>query len=654
MKKIFWIFTAILTCGISLISCSVDDIPAGSDSGGSDNKNIVEESAFSSRMDLSTYAGDNFYQYVLGTWLKNNPVPTEDDDEELGTMDEQDEYAKLALASLIADKKNEIAFDLVVSYSKLNLEDDSTALMKKLNAVDSIQTKDEMAKLIAELAKQGYSAPFIIKPLAMQRKIYPGVGFLSSFDLEEKDIQKMGISAADAKSIIKAGADWKSFIKELESEEKAKQHLGHHDPNAGMKLFNTGNRRTAGADFIKTLATTLDMDLSRIAANKDYEKLFDAVLGKELSDLKPLVKYGILSRDMKYMPFEALSTTKLSDVSKILTKVILACIDNYSGMLTSISHSYVTESIPVEAKAEVTAMFEELRATFRTRIENNSWMSVATKSKAIEKLDAMHLYCGWPENWHTEWEATMPTGKSFYEKMCNLYGQYVDITHKLVGETSEDAIFYADWMSEAATTANAFYSPINNNVIILASNLVAPIYDKNQKDFYNYAVIGATTIGHEITHGFDSNGSKYDDTGKEQNWWAAADLEKFKQKQQLMIEHFNKLEYMPGVFCNGKQTLGENIADLGGLEIAYETYMKKVAATGAERDFLGREFYRAFAEGWRSNRTSKAMEVFLTDEHAAPILRVNGNVCLTNEWYRLFNITNGKMYLTADQRITIW
>ncbi len=655
-KNLLWLLTIILTCGLAITSCveNLDNpvVPTPDDSG--KQANIVEESAFSSRMDLSTYAGDNFYQYVLGTWIKDNPVPTEDDEEEIGTMDEQDDYAKQALAEIIVNRKNEIAFDLLASYSKLDLEDDSTALMKKLHDVDAIQTKDDMAKLIAELAKQGYSAPIIIKPVAMQRKITPGVDFLSSINLEEKDILKMGISATEAKSILKAGEDWKSYIQKILSEEKAKHSLGHHDPNAGMKLFNTARTRGTGSDFIKTLATTFDMDLSSIAADKDYEKVFDTLLGKDLSDLKSLVKCGILARDLKYIPFEALSATKQSDAIKLIAKVIIACIDNNSGMLTCISHSYVTEKIPVEAKAEVTAMFEEFRTTFRNRIENNSWMSAATKAKAVEKLNAMHLYCGWPEKWHSEWEATMPTGESFYEKMCNLYGQYIDITRKLIGETSEDAMYYSEWMSEAATTANAFYSPDNNSVILLASNLVAPIYDKKQKDFYNYAVLGATTIGHEITHGFDSNGSKYDATGKEQNWWAAADLEKFKQKQQQMIEHFNKLEYMPKVYCNGKQTLGENIADLGGLEIAYETYMKKVTATGAERDFLGREFYRAFAEGWRSNKTPKAMEAFLTDEHAAAILRVNGNVCLTNEWYRLFNITSGDMYIAPDKRILIW
>ena len=121
-----------------------------------------------------------------------------------------------------------------------------------------------------------------------------------------------------------------------------------------------------------------------------------------------------------------------------------------------------------------------------------------------------------------------------------------------------------------------------------------------------------------------------------------------------MIEHFNKLEYMPGVYCDGKQTLSENIADLGGLEIAYEAYMKTVTATGEERNHLGREFFRAFAVAWMRNATAEAMQSYKTDEHACHKLRVNGNVNLTDEWYDLFNIKSGKMYLKPEQRITIW
>ena len=249
----------------------------------------------------------------------------------------------------------------------------------------------------------------------------------------------------------------------------------------------------------------------------------------------------------------------------------------------------------------------------------------------------------------------MPTGKSFYEMVCNLFSQYSDIMKKLIGLTSEDAFHYCEWMQVPAYTANAFYNEKNNSINILASNLIPPIYDKNQQAFYNYAVLGATTIGHEMTHGFDATGSLYDAIGKQAEWWDPQDKAVFKEKQKQMINHFDKLEYMPGVYCDGENTLSENIADLGGLEIAYEAYMNKVSATTrSERQYLAREFYRAFADAWRQNATPERMKIYAADVHAAPKLRINGNVCLTDAWYRVFGITEGQMYLAPDERIQIW
>ena len=402
------------------------------------------------------------------------------------------------------------------------------------------------------------------------------------------------------------------------------------------------------------MAAALDIDLSTIAADTSYDKFLDAWAAYSLDDQKRLAKYGILSRDVAFLPYDPLRPTNQEDQQKLIGKILDLCKQEYSGLQTSMSHTYV-ETIDKAAKKEVTDMYEELRGVFRGRIQNNSWMGDATKAKAIEKLDAIIFICGWPENFHTEWEATVPTGKSFYEMVCNLFTQYSDIIKKLVGLTSEDAFHYCEWMQVPAYTANAFYNEKNNSINILACNLIPPIYDKNQQAFYNYAVLGATTIGHEMTHGFDAIGSQYDAIGKKADWWDPQDKAVFKEKQDQMINHFDKLEYMPGVYCDGEKTLSENIADLGGLEIAYEAYMNKVSTTTrSKRQYLAREFFRAFADAWRQNATPEKMKKYETDVHAAPKLRVNGNVCLTDAWYRVFDITEGHMYLAPDERIQIW
>ena len=645
-KNVLSMFAAILSCSLMLTSCfEVFDNPS---------VNINEESDFSSMMDLGTYVGDDFYQYVLGTWIANNPVPTKNGAISIGTNDEQDVKTDEALKEIIGGQKNEIASALYKAYSQETLKDDSTALMKKLAEVDAIETKDDLTKLLAQLAKQGYACPFYILPNTSQRKVYPELGTIDDFKLKEESIIKLGISSAEAKAIMDMGAKWKVIVKDILGKRAGKPVLGHYNPFEGKQLFTTFKARGEGKSLIDAMAAALDINLSTIAADASCDKFFDAWTAYSLDDQKRLAKCGILSRDMNYLPYDPLRPTNQEDQQKLIDKIAGLCKKEYSGLQTSMSHTYV-ETIDKAAKKEVTDMFEELRGVFRGRIQNNSWMGDATKAKAIEKLDAIIFMCGWPDNFHTEWEATVPTGKSFYEMVCNLFSQYSDIMKKLIGLTSEDAFHYCEWMQVPAYTANAFYNDKNNSINILACNLVPPIYDKNQQAFYNYAILGATTIGHEMTHGFDANGSQYDAIGKQAEWWDPQDKAVFKEKQKQMINHFDKLEYMPGVYCDGEKTLSENIADLGGLEIAYEAYMNKVSTTTrSKRQYLAREFFRAFADAWRQNETPEKMKKYETDVHAAPKLRVNGNVCLTDAWYRVFDITEDHMYLAPDERIQIW
>ena len=631
----------ILGCCLLLTAC-VDNIDNPASDSIAPPTNPVEESIFSKLMDPTTYCGDDFYQYGVGQWIKENPVPNKEDDEAVGTNEMQETAAIYALARILMLETNPVAVSLSDAYSVADFKDDSLRLMKKVEAVEQVTTKDAMLQMMISLIKEGYPSPVAIEPMIMQRKVYPMLSPSIDFSLGIKDMVRMGLSEARAKEIHQTAMDWKAEIEKLSGRNKRGRG---YNPHANLRLVSRACSRSAGSDFIGRLANEVNMDMSAYVADEDFLGLMDEIVGLDMQTLKDLASYCILNRDFKYLP--------LKEMENEILYAIMAARDKRCGLGTSMSHSYV-DLIPKTSKEEVTAMFKVLRATFRERINRNTWLSDATKAKAYEKLNAMEFYCGWPESFNTEWEATMPKGLTAYEKVCDLFKQYIDITRKLLGQTSETAMFYADWMDNGAYTANAYYSRQNNAIILLASNLVAPIYDNEKPSFYNYAILGASTIGHEMTHGFDTSGSEFNAQGVEENWWQAQDKEVFKQKQQAMIEHFNKLEYMPGVFCNGTQTLSENIADLGGLEIAYEAYMKTVTATGEERNHLGREFFRAFAVAWMRNATAEAMESYKTDEHACHKLRVNGNVNLTDEWYDLFNIKSGKMYVKPEQRITIW
>ena len=655
MKKNYLWMLAL--CGTLAFTSCIDnaDNPSGPPESTS-HKNIEEASVFSKDMDLSIYAGDNFYQYVVGQWIKDNPVPTADEEYVIGTMMTQNKNAMHALAEITAEGKNLIALSLLSLYDHDDMQSDSTLLMSKIKQIDEAGSKEAMLQLMAEFVKQGYPCPFFILPEVLMRQVYPGVEMLRDYNLTNSGVERMGISEKEATSIVKAGEEWQAYVKSKKPQKQEKMLSHHYNPHEGVVLINTARRRSAGTDWIGILGKTLDMDLSAIAADEDEMSMVDHLMTYNLDSLKLLAKYFILNRDCKYLPLKELDAHTEAGANELFQYVFNVATDQSSGLATSLSHSYVKHAIPEGNKAEATAMFEELRAAFRNRIGKYDWMTDVTKAKAMEKLDAMKYYCGWPDNWHAEWEAKLVAEETSYRLVCNLFNQYVDITRSMIGQTSDDAIFYADWMSMGAYVANAFYSPENNSIALLASNLVSPIYDKTMPHYYNYAVLGATTIGHEMTHGFDNTGSKYNAIGKKENWWTPQDEQNFESRQKLLIDHFNKLQYLPNVYCDGKQTLGENIADLGGIEIAYESYMKnKVTASGGERDYLAREFYRSFAEGWKFNMTTEyAVENYKTDEHAAPILRVNGIVNLTNEWYRLFSISDGAMYVAPDKRVSIW
>lgn len=235
MKKI-----QLLTLAASLLCCLILNACIDVTDNPTTPTNINEESAFSSEIDASTYAGDDFYQYALGTWLAQNPVPTESGDSAVGTMNTQIDNVTEALADILDDDQNAILSALFNAYSQETLKADSTTLMKKLEEVDAVKTQDEMTKLMAKLARYGYACPFVVVPAPYLRKIYPELISIDEFSLTEKKILKMGISSAEAKAILDMGNKWKAVVKD-EKQYKTKHGFGHSDPNKNRQLFTNFN-----------------------------------------------------------------------------------------------------------------------------------------------------------------------------------------------------------------------------------------------------------------------------------------------------------------------------------------------------------------------------------------------------------------------------
>lgn len=661
--------TAILICGLLVTSCARDDDATDDNGQGGESPYVGELTDFAEYIDQNVYVGDDFYEYAVGKWLKNNPL--KEDEDRNGTFDLQKENQKQFIKTIIAsDSQDELVRRLHATYNPMGFENDQKVLKAKLDAIDAVDTKEKMWTMIAQLMNDGYQVPFGFVCAPIGRSVTANIifpGSLDEYSATGKTLMAYAYMAeADTVKVMSAMDRWgKMLLKEKIVLKRQSAH-SHRYAQSRLELFNLKSltRRAASDSPLSAILTALQLDnIEEVAADKNLKTANNFLAGLTLDELKCLCKYNVVNRDYLLMAAPKDYRDDNAEVNGI-TDVLTALADlPFSPVGTRFSMIY-NKTIPAANRDAVTKMSEEFRAVFKDRINSRKWMSDATKQKAIEKLEAMQIYVGWPDDtskaadWTVQVPKTDKATSTTYLDICDLYKQITAIIRSKLGQKSKEDLFYANELSSPSYVANAFYMPENNSAYILSSNLVPPMFDPNKCDAQNYAVIGATAIGHEMTHGFDSEGSKYDKDGKKVNWWAAEDKQQFEVYQQQMINYFNQWTYGPGFQCDGKQTLAENIADLGGLYIGYDVYQKHLTEKGItnanEIRRQHREFFRGFAYAWMENNNEKGWKKYKTDVHAAPYLRINGNVYLMNAFYDDFSIEDGKSYLPPEQRIEIW
>lgn len=313
---------------------------------------------------------------------------------------------------------------------------------------------------------------------------------------------------------------------------------------------------------------------------------------------------------------------------------------------------YIERFFDPKSKELMTELFENVRSALKTRIENLTWMTSETKVAAIEKLEKIEPKIAYPEKWYDYSSITIsPT-----DLIGNLKRIRAERAARSVARLNE-TVDKREWFS-SPQTVNAFYSPTRNEAFIPAGYIQSPLFDPYADPAINYGAIGSI-IGHEIGHGFDDQGSKYDGDGVLQNWWSEQDREAFDALGDRFADQFSEYEPLPGLHVNGRQTLGENIGDLAGVLVAYHAYLLSLQGaeapvldgfTGPQRVFLGR------AQGRRFKQTEEALRRrLLSAPHSPMNLRVNGMVRNIDEWYDAFNVKPGdQMYLPPDDRVHIW
>ncbi len=322
------------------------------------------------------------------------------------------------------------------------------------------------------------------------------------------------------------------------------------------------------------------------------------------------------------------------------------------GLGEALGHLYVDRYFPPEAKERMEKLVANLQLALGQRIDVQDWMSEETKKVARDKLDAFYVKVGYPNKWKDY--SSLEIGDNYLNNMlaCNEWRLKDMVERRLNKPVDRD-----EWHM-TPQTVNAYYNPTTNEICFPAGILQPPFFDMNADDAFNYGAIGVV-IGHEMTHGFDDEGSQYDKDGNLRQWWSPEDRERFEQRIAVMRAFHDSIEVLPGLHANGSLTLGENLADHGGLMVSFQAF--KNATEGAplavEEDFTPEQrFFLAYAGVWAQNiREPEIRKLVKSDPHALAKWRVDGQVPHIDAWYEAFDIKEGDpMYIPKEQRVSIW
>lgn len=590
---------------------------------------------FSDHMDTSVAPGDDFFMYCVGKWWN---------DFDLGgyyhgfcgveSQDYIDKYAErmdsTTIKKLYADAANiDNTTDAALA-----------ALDKALQLTEGVETQEDAWKAIAKVMKLGYTPLFYLGIFPYSRIITAYLGDVNSGGDSKYAINKEKGQGENHYSM--------NYIR---------NHPERLDDFVPMRSART---RAAGMDMLSCIIAELGIDEDNVVIDAELKDYYDEVSELTPEEIVDTLRYCIL-RDRCFASNEEFQAGRdLYDLWSL--KYELRQFVNYNMNYIQ-SYDYATHLNIETQKAEMKEYGKELIDVFKTRLDSLDWMSGTTKAKAREKLDKMIFNIGYPDKWIDE---ALPqlSGTSLVEDMMQIRAANFKGIMACVGKTSEEMSF--NWMilfeDVDLSVDNAYYHPGDNSMTILPIYLMEPYYSKEYSDAFNYSTL-ASTLGHEITHALDVEGSKFDAYGNYKNWWTVADKMEFKDRQQKLIDSFNMLEIMPNelpnVYADGEKTLSENTADLGGFLIGLQAYVEKLKREGYYGDELTkqeRKFYQAYAEQWRAKYSSDyAMRLKEKDVHSLPKERVNGTVMNTDRWYEIFDVKFGNiLYLTPETRARIW
>lgn len=566
--------------------------------------------------DLSVDPGDSFFDYCNGAWLKSQPVPAEG---AVGGLYD----AEAPMGQRIEELKASVP-DIGRFYKLVdNLHGQPEKVRTYIDALKARfpkpSTREEAFRTLGRMIADG---------------IAPWVRQLPSWNLQHKEGKLMGFLAPPFVSI--------NFMTV--------------NPDHLVPLSLTRASETSVESLI---IQGMGLDDSQFLTDPDFKSKWNEFENSSLEDLCQLIDDVWESYNM-FVSQEHIEKLNLPK-QYVVQQARLS-------LSYTLSYHLAERYISPADKERFVRITREIQASFRKRIQNVGWMSETTRSNALDKLDNMALYVAYPDHWYTDCISSFTDCETLVEAVdrnnqgisrlkTHLLGSNDGFNFMLVQKMKNGNQFFPTDL----TIANAFYLPQLNGVYIFPAILLPPIMPSDVSEACTYAVY--SIIGHEITHGFDTEGGQYDKWGNLRNWWTVADQMAFEERRQNLIQCYNHLELdperFPGVYGDGKRTLTENIADLGGFLTAlaaYHTHLIQEGYSGESYDNQLRKFFEYFAYIWCTKYSDAKLENIKTaDVHSHSRLRVNGVVMNTDIWYQLYNVDqNNYLYLPQERRTYIW
>lgn len=643
-----------------------------------------------SYIDSTVSPKNDIYKFANGNWLKTQQIPASDGS--WGSFNEINERNLANLKSLmlgIAKNEKAIAgsndqklrdFYLTAMDSTKAEKDGLAAIKDELAAIDLIKTKDDLFKTTALLNKKGISGM---------------IGFYVYSDFKNSNANTCYLAQSGM------GLPDKDFYFEAQYEPIKKEYTEHIE-RMFFCLGNLAVTAKVNAEIIMKIETELAKFSQNATEQRDVEKQYNPISSIQLKVLRPNINFddyfltiGIKTPDILVLNqpkfYEGLNTTintisipewkvflkwkLISEAAQYLSSNFVNESFKFNGTVLSgkkqmkarykrvqgatdealgeaLGKLYVEKHFDLNSKKKVNIMVDNLIAAYRVRIDSRDWMSAETKAQGQLKLDKIIKKLGFPDTWidytkltigKTSYWANVVNGREFqYGRMLAKIGKPVD---------------RMEW-GMTPPTVNAYYNPTSNEIAFPAGIMQVPFFDPNADDAFNYGVMGSI-IGHELTHGFDDQGAQFDADGNLKMWWTDSDYKNFKDKTKLIIEQFNNYKAIDTLHVNGELTQGENIADLGGLTMAYYAYKKSLNGqkspvmagyTGEQRFFI------SWAQGWKTlMRDAYLKQMIATNPHSPGNFRAVGPLSNMPEFYEAFNIKEGDgMFIPITKRVNIW